>query len=101
MPSRCSAEVLSFGQNRRWRRAMVDHAIVDSPARVLDVASGTAGVARQLAHRAPTHVTGIDLSEPMLRQGARVVAHDHLGDRIDLVVGTAVRLRRSDTSEGS
>ena len=92
------AEVLSFGQNRRWRRAMVDHAIVDSPARVLDVASGTAGVARQLAHRAPTHVTGIDLSEPMLRQGARVVAHDHLGDRIDLVVGTAVRLPFADAT---
>jgi demethylmenaquinone methyltransferase/2-methoxy-6-polyprenyl-1,4-benzoquinol methylase len=92
------AEVLSFGQNRRWRRAMVDHAIVDSPARVLDVASGTAGVARQLAHRSPAHITGIDLSEPMLRQGARTVAHDHLGDRIDLVVGDAVRLPFADAT---
>ena len=43
------AEVLSMGQNGRWRRAMVDHIVPTSPARMLDVASGTAGVALQLA----------------------------------------------------
>ena len=43
------AEVLSMGQNGRWRRAMIDHIVPSSPGRVLDVASGTAGVALQLA----------------------------------------------------
>ena len=40
------AEVLSLGQNGRWRRAMVDHIVPTAPRRVLDVASGTAGVAQ-------------------------------------------------------
>ena len=92
------AELLSFGQNRRWRRAMVDHAIAGGPARILDVASGTAGVALQLAHRAPTQVIGIDLSEPMLQRAASKIAHAHLTDRIDLVVGTAVRLPFRDAT---
>src|SRR5712691_3957360 len=42
------AEVLSLGQNRRWRRAMVDRIVPAGPASVLDVASGTAGVALQI-----------------------------------------------------
>jgi len=86
------AELLSFGQNRRWRRAMVDHAIAAQPALVLDVATGTAGVARQLVDRTTARVIGIDLSEPMLREGAAKVARAHLDDRIDMVVGSAVQL---------
>ena len=35
------AEVLSMGQNGRWRRAMIDRIVPTSPDRVLDVASGT------------------------------------------------------------
>ena len=45
------AELLSFGQNRRWRRAMVDRVVPAGPRRVLDVATGTAGVALQFARR--------------------------------------------------
>ena len=45
------AEALSFGQNRRWRRTMVDSVVEGDPATVLDVATGTAGVALQLARR--------------------------------------------------
>ncbi len=63
-------EVLSMGQNRRWRRCMVDHVIGEEPSRVLDVASGTAGVAVQLARRSPARVTAYDLTLPMLRHGA-------------------------------
>ena len=47
------AEVLSMGQNGRWRAAMVDHIVPASPALILDVASGTAGVALQLADAHP------------------------------------------------
>jgi demethylmenaquinone methyltransferase / 2-methoxy-6-polyprenyl-1,4-benzoquinol methylase len=44
------AEVLSFGQNGRWRSEMVDH-VLPVGGVILDVASGTAGVALQLAAR--------------------------------------------------
>lgn len=86
------AELLSFGQNGRWRRAMVDR-IVPAPGDVvLDVASGTAGVAIALARRTSARVVGIDLTEQMLRQGTRKVAQAGLADRIALVAGRAEQL---------
>jgi demethylmenaquinone methyltransferase / 2-methoxy-6-polyprenyl-1,4-benzoquinol methylase len=47
LPSRYDrlAFLLSFGQDRRWRRAVVDQVTRAGPARVLDVATGPAGVA--------------------------------------------------------
>ena len=83
------AELLSFGQNRRWRRAMVDPIVLTEPRQVLDVAAGTAGVSIQLAQRTTGHVVGIDLTEGMLREGQRRVRAEALGSRVDLVVGRA------------
>ena len=45
------ADLLSMGQNGRWRRAMIDRVVDARPGLVLDVATGTAGVALQLADR--------------------------------------------------
>ena len=42
-------ELLSLGQNRRWRREMIAHAVDRDPKAILDVATGTAGVALELA----------------------------------------------------
>src|SRR5215469_17422154 len=81
------AELLSMGQNRRWRRAMVDPVAAAAPKSVLDVATGPAGVAMQLAGRTDAHVTGIDLSADMLGAGAANVRHRELGDRISLLIG--------------
>ncbi len=83
------AELLSFGQNRRWRRAMVDSIVPTAPRRVLDVAAGTAGVSLQLAARTTGHIVGIDLTEGMLREGQRKVRAEALASRIDLVAGRA------------
>lgn len=92
------AEVLSFGQNARWRRAMVDRVVASGPTAVLDVATGTAGVARQLAQRTSASVTGIDLTEPMLRQGAAAVVEDGHRDRIRLAVARAEQLPFPDAT---
>jgi demethylmenaquinone methyltransferase/2-methoxy-6-polyprenyl-1,4-benzoquinol methylase len=86
------AEWLSFGQNSRWRKAMVDHMLPGSPRRVLDVASGTAGVALQLANRTGAHVVGVDLTLPMLKIGQRNVAQAHQVRRVQLVNGRAEAL---------
>ena len=40
-----------------------------SPGLILDVATGPAGVALQLAPRTGAHVVGVDLTEAMIRQG--------------------------------
>jgi demethylmenaquinone methyltransferase / 2-methoxy-6-polyprenyl-1,4-benzoquinol methylase len=86
------AEVLSMGQNGRWRRAMIDHIAPTSPRRVLDVASGTAGVALQLAERTPADVVGVDLTEGMLARGSQNVAKAGRRGRIELVAGRAEQL---------
>lgn len=81
------ANVLSFGQDRRWRKEMVDHVVEAEPRLVLDVATGPAGVALQLAERTDAEITGIDLSEPMLRRGQHNVTAVGRQDRISLVLG--------------
>ena len=92
------AEVLSMGQNGRWRRAMVDRIVPSAPGRVLDVASGTAGVALQLASRTPADVIGVDLTIGMLAQGRRNVARAGLNGRVQLVAGRAEQLPFPDAS---
>jgi demethylmenaquinone methyltransferase / 2-methoxy-6-polyprenyl-1,4-benzoquinol methylase len=92
------AEALSFGQNRRWRRTMVDSVVEGDPATVLDVATGTAGVALQLARRTGAHVTGIDVTEAMLRRGRVAVLQQGLHQRIALVGGQAERLPFPDAT---
>jgi demethylmenaquinone methyltransferase/2-methoxy-6-polyprenyl-1,4-benzoquinol methylase len=92
------AELLSFGQNGRWRRAMVDQ-IVPAPGNVvLDVASGTAGVALQLASRTGARVVGLDLTEHMLRRGKANVTAAGQADRISLVAGRAEQIPLPDAS---
>ena len=87
------AELLSFGQNGRWRRAMLSHITPSTPPVVLDVASGTAGVAIQLAQRSPTtRVVAVDLTSQMLRRGQHNVHEAGLSRRIALSVGRAEEL---------
>jgi demethylmenaquinone methyltransferase/2-methoxy-6-polyprenyl-1,4-benzoquinol methylase len=90
-------EVLSFGQNRRWRTAMVAAVAEGRPSTVLDVATGTAGVALMLARRTGASVTGVDLTEQMLRRGrARVAGAGE--DRVRLAVARAEQLPFADAS---
>jgi demethylmenaquinone methyltransferase / 2-methoxy-6-polyprenyl-1,4-benzoquinol methylase len=91
------AELLSFGQNGRWRRAMISRIEPAAGLSVLDVASGTAGVALGLA-RAGATVVGVDLTEQMLRQGQRNVADARMGDHIKLVAGRAEQLPFDDAT---
>ena len=88
--------LLSLGQNGRWRREMVAHVETGVPGRILDVATGTAGVALALARRTGAQITGIDITEAMLQRGRERVARNGASDRVRLVVGQAERLPFSD-----
>jgi demethylmenaquinone methyltransferase/2-methoxy-6-polyprenyl-1,4-benzoquinol methylase len=92
------AELLSMGQNARWRRAMVDAVVASSPRSVLDVATGPAGVALQLAARSQAHVTGIDLTSEMLQVGAANVARAGQRERVALVLGRGEELPFADAT---
>jgi demethylmenaquinone methyltransferase/2-methoxy-6-polyprenyl-1,4-benzoquinol methylase len=90
------AEVLSFGQNGRWRRFLASR--VEDVGTGLDVATGTGHVALELARRSAGSFVGLDQSEPMLREGGRRVARAGLSGRIRLVAGSADRLPFPDGS---
>src|SRR5947209_12081467 len=94
------AEILSFGQNGQWRSAMTRRVTGNVPPNsvILDVASGTAGVALQLAERTGARVIGVDLTEQMLRQGRRRVAAAGMRDRISRAAGRAEQLPLPDAS---
>jgi demethylmenaquinone methyltransferase / 2-methoxy-6-polyprenyl-1,4-benzoquinol methylase len=86
------AEWLSFGQNGRWRRAMVRPVAESAPGLVLDVATGTAGVALELVARTRAGVVGVDLTEAMVRTGRRNVERAGAAARVHLTVGRAEQL---------
>ena len=58
--------IMSFGQDRRWRRAMVAAVGPRPGERVLDVATGTGLVACELVRQGGCEVVGLDQSERML-----------------------------------
>ncbi len=92
------AEVLSFGQNRRWRRLLVSRIEAPASARVLDVATGTAGVAIALARTRPLVVIGLDQSAPMLAAGRAAIDRAALAARLHLVLGRGEQLPFADGS---
>jgi demethylmenaquinone methyltransferase/2-methoxy-6-polyprenyl-1,4-benzoquinol methylase len=86
---------LSFWQDPRWRRALVDEIAPADGQRVLDVATGTGMVAAELLARADCSVVGIDQSAEMLA-GAR--ARFASNPRVELVEGQAEALPFADAS---
>jgi demethylmenaquinone methyltransferase/2-methoxy-6-polyprenyl-1,4-benzoquinol methylase len=92
------AALLSLGQDPRWRRFLVSRVDAGADDVVLDVATGTAAVAIELARRHGCRVLGVDQSPEMLTAGRERVAAAGLAGRIELVEGTADRLAFEDAS---
>jgi demethylmenaquinone methyltransferase/2-methoxy-6-polyprenyl-1,4-benzoquinol methylase len=92
------AAILSFAQDPRWRRFLVEHVPVGADARVLDVATGTGAIARALARRYGCHVVGVDQSPQMLEGARERIGKAGLSDRIELRLGNAEEL---ELAEGS
>ena len=90
------AWLLSFGQDRRWRLAMLDHVVGSDPRLILDVACGPCAVTKALAKKTKARIVGIDLSEDMLRMGQSNVEEAGLADRISLVLGRGEQLPFAD-----
>jgi len=92
------SRLLSLGQDPRWRAFLVSRVAAGPDDEVLDVATGTAAVAIELARRSGCRVVGLDQSAEMLAAGLQRVEAAGLGDRIQLVEGSAERLAFPDGS---
>jgi demethylmenaquinone methyltransferase/2-methoxy-6-polyprenyl-1,4-benzoquinol methylase len=68
-----TAALLSFGQDPRWRRFLVSRIDASPGDRVLDVATGTGLVARELVRATGCRVVGVDQSAGMLAEARRRV----------------------------
>jgi demethylmenaquinone methyltransferase / 2-methoxy-6-polyprenyl-1,4-benzoquinol methylase len=85
------AAALSFWQDPRWRRALVDELAPQPGQRILDVATGTGMVAAELLGRADCTVVGIDQSPEMLSR-ARARFAEAERSRVELMQGEAEHL---------
>jgi demethylmenaquinone methyltransferase/2-methoxy-6-polyprenyl-1,4-benzoquinol methylase len=77
---------------------MVSRIAVGPHERVLDVATGTAAVAREIAKENGTRVVGLDQSAEMLTGAVEALQQHGLTDRVTLVRGQAERLPFPDES---
>ena len=88
--------VMSFGQDPRWRRLLVDSIAPRPGMRILDVATGTGMVAFALAARGAT-VVGLDQSESMLSAAQQRLQHTPgLGGQVSFTLGEAEALPFAD-----
>lgn len=91
--------IISLGVDQSWREKTVKALEVGSGSRVLDLATGTADLAIQIARQVPgSHVVGLDPSERMLEIGRKKLHDCSLVERVDLVCGDAQALPYPDRS---
>lgn len=79
---------MSFGLDKGWRRKAVERVSAENPAHIVDIATGTGDFAISLARSIPkARITGLDLSENMVRIGREKIENEGLADRITLMTG--------------
>ena len=100
LPARYSAiaQILSFAQDWRWRRAMVGRITGVQPRVILDVACGPCTVTKRLAAVTGARIVSLDLSDAMLREGQRVLKKASLTSKVALVRARAEQLPFPDAS---
>ena len=86
------ARVLTFFQYFRWRRFLVSRMTLRPGNLVLDVCTGTAGVAMEIADHHDGRIVGLDVSHSMLQAGLRAIEKRSLDGRIQLTQGRAEHL---------
>lgn len=91
--------LLSAGIDQRWRKKAVRQLLDIQPKTILDVATGTADlaiIASVLLH--PDKITGIDISEEMLKIGKKKIEQLKLKNTIELLKGDAETINFNDHS---
>jgi demethylmenaquinone methyltransferase/2-methoxy-6-polyprenyl-1,4-benzoquinol methylase len=90
------SELLSFFQAGLWRRYLISRLKARPGDTVLDLCTGTAGVAVQLAAVFSVRVVGVDLSPMMLRRAQHRISQGVFDGDIGLLLGRAEDLAFAD-----
>lgn len=87
--------LLSFNQDKNWKQRAVQELIKNGGDQYLDVATGTADIAIEIAKRTKEscRIDGVDFSAPMLAIGEQKINKAKLGHRIKLQEGDALALK--------
>lgn len=90
--------ILSLGVDKTWRKRALKYIIDEGGQDILDIACGTGDFSIEMArHAAPgSKVTGLDLSEGMLKVMAEKVAGEGLSGIISQEQGNAEKMRFED-----
>ena len=86
------AQVLTYFQYLRWRGFLVSQMAFRPGNLVLDVCTGTAGVAIEIAHHHDGRIVGLDVSHSMLQAGLLAIEKQSLDGRVQLIQGRAEHL---------
>jgi demethylmenaquinone methyltransferase/2-methoxy-6-polyprenyl-1,4-benzoquinol methylase len=90
--------ILSFGTHKGWRKKCVKLLAEKQPKNILDVATGTADFAIECSKLHPGKITGIDISEGMMKFGREKIKEKQLDQLITLEYGNAETVTYSDNS---
>lgn len=93
--------LLSCGQDQYWRKRAVTRLSPQAGERFLDIATGTADVALEIARKVPggaVQVVGMDFSEKMLELAQRKIDTHDTAKAIQLESGSAESLPFEDNS---
>lgn len=90
--------LLSFGIHKGWRRKCVRILAKKNPKNILDVATGTADFAIECATLNPDKITGVDISEGMMKFGREKIEKSGLQKLIILENGNAETITYPDNS---
>lgn len=90
--------LLSLGIHKGWRKKCVKKLEPIQPKAILDVATGTGDFAIACAKLKPTKITGVDISEGMMKFGREKLKKLNLDKLITLEKGDAETLAFEDNS---
>ncbi len=91
------AEMVHFatwGRDRQWKEELLG--LMESPNRVLDLASGTGILSFEIARRFSCHVTGVELRDEYCKEARELAAEEGITD-IRFIVSPAEHFRIDET----
>jgi len=89
-------KIMTFGIDEVWRKKIYKIAKESNPKIILDLATGTADIAIELANIQNAKIIGVDISKKMLDVGSNKILKKNLKSKIHLQLGDAENIDYPD-----